>query len=94
MTLKNRAAAILIATTCLASCDSTDRIRQLEDLRRADSAQLIQALRDGSSEQRARAALAMGRIQSTSYVEPLAAAVQDQSTPIFDLKIEADLVAA
>jgi cyclophilin family peptidyl-prolyl cis-trans isomerase/HEAT repeat protein len=66
---------ILLILLTLASCHpSDDPIARIEDERRAGSGELIEALRDGLPERQARAALAMGRIQSPEYAGPLAEA--------------------
>lgn len=56
------------------SCSKDQPVARLEDERRSASQQLIEALGSGSPERRARAALAMGRIQSVAYAGPLAEA--------------------
>ncbi len=73
-----RAPALLVAVGSLAwlavSCSRDVPIASLEDERRLASRQLIAGLESGSPERRARAALAMGRIQSAAYAAPLAEA--------------------
>lgn len=72
-----RRTAFVLLLAALAGCGAPDPIPRIEDERHAASETLIAALEDGSPERRARAALAMGRIQSAAYVEPLAAAARD-----------------
>ncbi len=64
------------------ACGTPDPLRLAEDLRETDSPALREALQHGSVETRARAALAMGRIQSPSYAEPLAAAAASDRRPL------------
>ena len=54
-----------------------DDIARIEDERQPTSELLVEALRDPDSRRRERAALAMGRIQSTGYVDALIAALND-----------------
>lgn len=67
---------VLALAACQPPAPTVD-IQRIEDQRIEGSAELIDALGSGSSEQRARAALAMGRIQSPSYSAALATAVSD-----------------
>jgi HEAT repeat protein len=74
---------IVLALSCRAPAPPLeDSIPRLEDERHPESAELVAALRDEDSARRARAALAMGRIQSAAYVEPLAAATKDDDRTV------------
>jgi cyclophilin family peptidyl-prolyl cis-trans isomerase/HEAT repeat protein len=68
--------AILLAGLA-GGCQTSDSIPEIEYRRVPDSQVLIDALRDGDAPRRARAALAMGRIQSAGYADALVAAVGD-----------------
>jgi cyclophilin family peptidyl-prolyl cis-trans isomerase/HEAT repeat protein len=66
----------LVAIACAGSDGGSDvvgieRIAEIEDERYVGSGELVEALADGSVEVRARAALAMGRIQDERYFAPL-----------------------
>lgn len=80
MTARHAASVVLLAV--LAGCAAPDPIPRIEDERHLASETLIAALRDPSPERRARAALAMGRIQSAAYVEPLVAATRDDERSV------------
>jgi len=64
------------------ACDARDPIARIEDERRPASAELIEASRDPDPKLRARAVLAMGRIQSAAYVGPLLEAAGDDDPPV------------
>ena len=76
---------ILLVAACRAPAPervSEDPLPRLEDERHPESPVLLEALHDASPARRARAALAMGRIQSAVYVEPLAAATGDDDRAV------------
>ena len=56
---------------CGGCADRETEIARIEDSRQAGSTELIERLAEGSVESRVRAAVAMGRIQSPTYVEAL-----------------------
>jgi len=72
---------ILTVIGLLVACSATDgvgpAIARTEDLRETHSPVLIRALDQGSTEDRVRAAIAMGRVQDDGYAAGLAAASQD-----------------
>jgi cyclophilin family peptidyl-prolyl cis-trans isomerase len=76
-----RALGLLIAGA-LVGCSAPVSIPLIEDERRPMSAVLIRALQDETPQQRARAALAMGRIQSRGYVDALIHATGDDETAV------------
>jgi cyclophilin family peptidyl-prolyl cis-trans isomerase/HEAT repeat protein len=71
-----RHTGLVVLLVALAGCAAPDPIPRIEDERDPASETLIAALGDPSPERRARAALAMGRIQSAAYLEPLVAAAR------------------
>jgi cyclophilin family peptidyl-prolyl cis-trans isomerase/HEAT repeat protein len=77
--------SILVLLLVLASCSAPggpDPISRAEDRRHPSSPELIELLATGDAEQRVRAARAMGRIQSSAYVDALAAAVADEDRSV------------
>ena len=66
---------------CGTTGDVDPAIARAENLRELDSPVLIKALEQGSTEERLRAVIAMGRIQDDGYAEALAAASRD-SDPV------------
>ena len=79
-------AFLLSLAACRPPAPAVD-IQRIEDQRIEASQELIGALASGPAAQRARAALAMGRIQSPSYATALAAAVADTDGAIRGLTI-------
>jgi cyclophilin family peptidyl-prolyl cis-trans isomerase/HEAT repeat protein len=75
-------ATLLLLVACSAP-SGPDPLALAEDLREAESAVLIETLADAAAptEQRVRAARAMGRIQSPGYAAPLAAAAGATEVP-------------
>jgi len=72
----------VLVSLLLAGCGKVDPVPRIEDQRLSRSAELMQALDRGAQQDRIRAALAMGRIQSTDYVGPLVDATKDPDTEI------------
>jgi cyclophilin family peptidyl-prolyl cis-trans isomerase len=85
---RTRSATLVALLVCClgVACSTTDdldsKIALAEDLREVDSQDLLSALAEGNPAQRARAALAMGRIQATGYAGPLAAATRDDNPEV------------
>jgi len=77
---------ILTMIGLLVACSATDEvgpaIARAEDLRETHSPVLIRALDQGSTEDRVRAAIAMGRVQDDGYAAGLAAASQDDDPEV------------
>jgi len=71
-----------LLATLAAGCQTSDPSAEIEYRRVPDSQILIDVLHDGDGPERARAALAMGRIQSGSYAEALAAAAGDDDPAV------------
>lgn len=67
---------VLVLLFLLPACGRTDDpVPAIEHARETGSVELIELARRGGPDSRARALLAMGRIQSSSYVEPIVEAV-------------------
>jgi len=73
---------LVLLSVLLAGCGKVDPIPRIEDQRLPRSAELMQALDRGAQRDRIRAALAMGRIQSSDYVGPLVDATKDPDAEI------------
>jgi cyclophilin family peptidyl-prolyl cis-trans isomerase len=72
-------AALLVILGSLGGCATDDPVPGIEDRREVRSAELMLALTHGSPEGQVRAALAMGRIQSSDYVGPLTDVVRGEN---------------
>jgi peptidylprolyl isomerase len=68
---------VALLGACGKSRDADQAIARAEDQRLSDSPVLKRALREGSADEQARAALAMGRIQDDGYTETLSVATRD-----------------
>jgi len=88
ITSRTRSATLVVLLVCCLGmgCRTTDdpdsKIVRAEELREADSQDLLGFLAEGNPAQRARAALAMGRIQAAGYAGPLAAATRDDDPEV------------
>jgi peptidylprolyl isomerase len=72
----------LLLAAFAAGCQTSEPVAEIEYRRVPDSQLLIDLLRDGDAPEKARAALAMGRIQSGSYADALAVAAGDDDPEV------------